>query len=232
MTSESKANIEQLVLDNSNDGRRIGAEGGMVTSAVVVLLVYLLYEAVFAPPASAELDAPGEGINTGSHNINPDLPNIQRRPNVKPLENDNNRINLAELGLIGGVSESTNNRPEPPKTFSFQNNPDNADFASQPNSPATLPLDSSPNRVVLLPNITPLLAPQETRFVRNNAVNQQSSLVDLENLRTPTSPLIEKPRPPYRPGTPKTYKIIAIAQTDPQLVATSKDAESIANYAV
>ena len=36
MTSESKANIEQLVLDNSNDGRRIGAEGGMVTSAVVV----------------------------------------------------------------------------------------------------------------------------------------------------------------------------------------------------
>ena len=59
MTSESKANIEQLVLDNSNDGRRIGAEGGMVTSAVVVLLVYLLYEAVFAPPASAELDARG-----------------------------------------------------------------------------------------------------------------------------------------------------------------------------
>ena len=64
-------------------------------------------------------------------------------------------------------------------------------------------------------------------------VNQQSSLVDVENPRftsTPTSPLVEKPRPPYRPAIPTTYKIIAIAQTDPQLVATSKDDESIANY--
>ena len=169
MTSESKANIEQLILDNSNDGRRIGAEGGMVTSAVVVLLVYLLHELVFAPPASAELDAPGEAINTGSNNINPNLPNIQRRPNVKPLQNDDNRINLSELGLIDGVNESTNNRPETPKSFSFQNNPDNADFASQPNTPATLPLASSPNRVALLPNIPPLSDPQETRFLRSNA---------------------------------------------------------------
>ena len=79
-----------------------------LASAVVVLLVYLLHELVLASPASAELDAPGEAITgTGSHNINPDLPNIQQRPNVKPLQNDDNRINLAELGLIDGVSEST-----------------------------------------------------------------------------------------------------------------------------
>ena len=53
MTTSATASHDRLNSDN-NDGRRLVAEGGIGTSALVITLIYLLYETMLSPPAAAE----------------------------------------------------------------------------------------------------------------------------------------------------------------------------------
>ena len=50
MAQKNTAAYDRLQLDDANDGRRLGMEGGMGATALVVTLVYLMYEALLSPP--------------------------------------------------------------------------------------------------------------------------------------------------------------------------------------
>ena len=67
------AAYDRLKIDDSNDGRRLGLEGSLGTGALVVTLVYLMYEALMPQPASATPSGGKEGIVKNGLAINPNL---------------------------------------------------------------------------------------------------------------------------------------------------------------
>ena len=106
MTISATASHDRLNSDN-NDGRRLAAEGGIGTSALVITLIYLLYETMLSPPAAAETSAPGGSITIAASMLNPELTPWFRDTTLTPWHSSNqsgseniiNDLGIASLGV-------------------------------------------------------------------------------------------------------------------------------------
>ena len=75
--------IDNLATNQNNHGRRVGLEGGICGSFVSVALIYLLYDALFAPPASAQ-PRTGSGIPIANDSVDIAMNGWIRRPAIEP----------------------------------------------------------------------------------------------------------------------------------------------------
>ena len=105
MIQKNTAAYDRLQIDDANDGRRLGLEGGLGTGALVITLVYLLYEALLSPPASAAQASGKESIGNNEINVNPNLLQWKRNAQFSKPVIDQKISALSPVELAGlGIS--------------------------------------------------------------------------------------------------------------------------------
>ena len=114
MAQKNAAAYDRLQLDDANDGRRLGMEGGMGATALVVTLVYLMYEALLSPPASGSQQSGKESVVTNDVSFNPNLTGWRRTANISQQENIQvtsapSSVDLSSLGRSNFPGATDNN---------------------------------------------------------------------------------------------------------------------------
>ena len=225
MTSSPTANYDRLKLDGFNDNRRITTEGGIGTSALVIMMVYLLYEAVNAPAASAQEDPTMQSIGVRSVNLGSSsqdwqtarmsgLSSTKSEISIQPIAGDglSSFVNSGQESTQSSISSAS--ADQQPRQLSAFSSTDDSSGETSPNS----------SRFIFSP-VNPSFAVSSLPL-SSHYFARESSLSPLDGLsgeNRSTSDRSEIPKV-------NTYKVIAVLNTDPEVIASSiEDAASADN---
>lgn len=221
MSTIPTASYDRLVLDNANDNRRIGTEGGIGAAALVITLIYLLYEAVLSQPASAEPILAGSSIILPS--INPNLHHSEwsRITALTPLKSS--AIPTSDLSPV--LDSPTYAAPSPDVSSYHPPDVSHLPYVSQLSNVVAIaenPVSTSPSSFASFNSAFPKAASSQLpEELEQHPVYRASSSIH-PGPGNPGGGSIATPLPSYR--------VLVVVSTDQELLATSLNGASHADF--
>ena len=229
MTTSATASHDRLNSDN-NDGRRLVGEGGIGTSALVITLMYLLYETVLSPPAAAETSAPGGSITIPASMLNPELTPWFRDTTLTPPRISSNQSGSENtINDLGIANLST--REKPPAAQSASNSSSPATLGDLTISPFSLSSNTPSSSSPTSSNGTSISDKEDNKtgvVTSNNETGSKAGGDDNgiggdEGLGVNDENSNDGDGISSGRNQPVAYRLLALVSTDPKVAATSID---------